>query len=213
MRVLLRSSSLPLALLGLASSGAAQGPVFAEPREISAEVRPAELHAVDLDGDGDVDLVSNNTRIDTRFAIHENLGGSFAAAVVLGSPSIYYNGRAAVGDLNGDGRADLVSATGSATLAGSSYRIQWERNVSGPGINFVPGGDVAPPTSPVNPRDLEVVDLDGDGHLDVVASASAGSSSSAPGGDLLVPEPRRRGLRPGGAGGSGERTDPGRRGR
>ena len=177
MRVLLCSSSLPLALLGLASSGAAQGPVFAEPREISAEVGPAELHAVDLDGDGDVDLVSNDTSNDTRFAIHENLGGSFAAAVVLGPPSTYYPWRIAVGDLDGDGRADLVSA---ATV-GSSYRIQWERNVSGPGIQFVPGGDVAPPTGFELARDLEVVDLDGDGHLDVVASASAGSSSSAPG--------------------------------
>ena len=68
-----------------------------------------------------------------------------AAAVVLGSPSIHYSGRAAVGDLNGDGRADLVSAM----ITISSYRIQWERNVSGPGIHFVPGGDVAPPTGPV----------------------------------------------------------------
>jgi hypothetical protein len=132
-------------------------------REISAEVGPAELHAADLDGDRDVDLVSN----DTRFAIHENLSGSFDAAVVLGSPSIAYGGRAAVGDLDGDGRADLVSAT----RAGSSYRIQWERNVSGPGIHFVPGGDVAPPTGPVNPRDLEVADLDGDGGLDIVSGS------------------------------------------
>src|SRR5438094_797644 len=91
--------------------------------------------------------------------------------------------RIAIGDLNGDGRRDIVVC--GTTLDKGFVRVFLAQ----------PGGDYAPRDfdAPVAPRGIALADLDEDGHLDLVTANNRGMSISVFPGD--------------GTGGFGERRD------
>lgn len=113
-------------------------------------------HAVDIDGDGDTDIVSDDLRGSGRAILLENLGdGTFADKAFLPVDSLVRSIDS--GDLDGDGDIDLVVSTtfksvklllnqGDATFRAASV-------VSGE----------------TNDSSLRVGDLDGDGDLDIVS--------------------------------------------
>ena len=125
---------------------------------------------VDLDGDGDLDLVSGEN--DGTFKVWTNAGGVFTAQTGAANP---FNGidvgresTSTLTDLDGDGDMDLVSGAEDGTLkvwtdVVGVFTAQTDAANPFNGIDF--GLNSAP----------SFVDLDGDGDLDLVAGAHDGT--------------------------------------
>jgi len=124
---------------------------------------PWSLFAADLDGNGDPDLVTADTRSDSTSVLLNNGDGTFAPRSVypVGDEPVSIF----VADLDGDGDLDLATAnTGSDSV---SILLN-----DGDG-SFVP--DSAYPAGD-GPRSVFAADLDGDGDLDL-ATANYGSDN------------------------------------
>ena len=137
---------------------------FSDPMPISAGSDthgPGTLLAVDVDGDGDVDLVDDPRGADPQpVAWWENLGGgSFSERRPVSSNRVHAVDAA---DLNGDGKVDLLSA------AAYDEEISWYENL-GAG-DFSAPRPIATDAGPV--RTVRTADLDGDGDPDVIFPAS-----------------------------------------
>ncbi|MEO7300301.1 MAG: immunoglobulin domain-containing protein [Verrucomicrobiota bacterium] len=136
---------------------------------------PIGVKIVDLDGDGKPDLVvANNT--ENTISVYRNIGtngsltlGSFAPRInfaVGASPR-----HVTIGDIDGDGKRDIVVANNG----GSTVSVF--RNISNPGDFTV--NSLAPKvdfSTGTNPNQLALVDLNGDGKLDL-ATANSGTST------------------------------------
>lgn len=141
---------------------------FVLPTRFGVGTGPANLVAADLNGDARPDLVVANAgdRTVTVRLADPARPGYFLPATVLATP-----GRVtldvAVGDLNGDGKMDIVVAASGANnvmvfLQGST-----------------PGTFLAPVTFPVggDPQAVTVADLDGDGWPDIAVATTANTVS------------------------------------
>ena len=119
------------------------------------------VHAADLDGDGDVDVLSASFN-DDKIAWYENLGGGvFGAQEVIhgaadGAWSVY------AADLDSDGDVDVLSA--------SAYddTVAWYENL-GAGTF---GAKQVISASADFATDVRAADLDDDGDLDVLSASS-----------------------------------------
>ncbi len=122
--------------------------------------------ALDVDGDGDPDALGSDWR---WLYWAENLGGTLgfgtqqtpASAPNAGTSTSYVP--VVVGDLTGEGRADVVSVGMNETLG-------WYENLEAPGT-LAPPEDL--PNLDFRVRDLALADLDGDSRLDVVFVADS----------------------------------------
>lgn len=129
---------------------------FDAPRSITTSVDPWTLHADDLDGDGKLDLIIANLGdvVDVRWGRGD---GTFEATPLVFEPA-FYPIWLATGDMNEDGRPDIVVGheQGAITIttinADRTHNPPFRADMRG----FVYG--------------MKVADLDGDGHLDVVAA-------------------------------------------
>ena len=111
-----------------------------------------DVLAVDLDGDGDLDVVA---RLIDAVKLFRNDGGALVDDSDLAAVGVE---RVSAGDVNGDGRVDLLfSGQGAATL-----RVQQA------------GGGFASQALGVAAQKAELVDLDNDSFADVAAVTSAG---------------------------------------
>jgi uncharacterized protein (TIGR03437 family) len=134
---------------------------FQMPVTIPAGVAPLSIVAADFNGDGKPDLAFADAGDGVNGAVYVALnkgGGAFQ------TPSQVFSGTQpalAVGDLNGDGRPDLV-ATGN--VAGGTAVVNWLQG-NGDGTFQTP---VAIATSPDQDDAALVQDFNGDGHADIV---------------------------------------------
>lgn len=136
---------------------------FSDPIAITAESDshgPGTLLAIDLDGDGDPDLVDDPRGADPQpVAWRENAGGgSFPERRVVSSNLVHAVDAA---DLDGDGDVDLLST------AAYDRELSWYENL-GRGAFSAPK---AIATDPGAVWSVRTSDLDGDGDLDVIAPA------------------------------------------
>ena len=124
------------------------------------------LHLVDLDTDGDLDLVRRDLNV-TR--VYRNTGGVFGAAtVVYGDASVQGEGLT-VCDVNGDGFEDVVVASNDVATGKGTPRLLL--NVDGQLIaSDVPDETTADTGNLLAANDLlSCGDVDGSGIADVVA--------------------------------------------
>ncbi len=140
----------------------------------SYPVGGSSLVAADLNGDGYPDLVVwQNSTFNVAVLINKG-DGTFYAATEYTVPGYFLGYVSAIGDVNGDGKLDLV--TGAASTSG--YQI-----------SVLPGnGDgtfAAPVSTPVvlngdgSPVVAALGDLNGDGKLDIVMANDVGPVSVA----------------------------------
>jgi len=119
------------------------------------------VYAADLDGDGDLDILSAS-ELDDKIAWYENNGaGNFGAQQIIttaanGAWSVY------AADIDGDGDLDVLSASFN------DDKIAWYEN-DGAG-NF--GAQQIITTTAGGARSVYAADIDGDGDLDVLSASS-----------------------------------------
>ena len=126
------------------------------------------VYAADIDGDGDVDVLSASVN-DDKIAWYENTGGGVfdpEQQVITTSADAAFSVYAA--DVDGDGDVDVLSASGV------DDKIAWYAN-DGTGVF---GDQQVITTSADDARSVYAADMDGDGDLDVL-SGSAGDSKIA----------------------------------
>ncbi len=115
----------------------------------------------DIDGDGDLDVVANYANRDSVVWFSNNGVGSFSAAQVISSAIDGAYG-IAVDDLDGDGDQDVV-VTGER-----ANTVSWFENTDGIG-GF--GSEIVLSNTIARAMYLDIGDIDGDGHLDVLAES------------------------------------------
>lgn len=137
---------------------------FGPQQIISTETDYAlSVYASDLDGDGDLDVLSASSA-DDKVAWYENLDGqgNFGAQKII-STNANYNRSVFSEDVDGDGDMDVLS------ISNDPNYITWFENLDGEG-NF---GDQQIVTSNViYPTSVYAADMDGDGDMDVLSTSS-----------------------------------------
>ncbi|MDP2688189.1 MAG: T9SS type A sorting domain-containing protein [Aequorivita sp.] len=123
---------------------------------------PLSVFAADIDGDGNIDMLSASTN-DNKIAWYKNLtgNGDFGNQQVISTGAIGANTVFAA-DIDGDGDIDVLSASYG------DNKIAWYENLDGQG-SF--GSQIVISTEAIIARALFAADIDGDGDIDVVSGS------------------------------------------
>jgi uncharacterized repeat protein (TIGR01451 family) len=161
--------SAPPALPSATPAATCAAPAFASPRYHPLGAFAAGLAAADFNGDGRTDLAVTNWGSDlVGSGVSVLLGdgaGGFGPATTTPIGALDPSGPA-VGDLDGDARADVVVATfdDESIAAGLSVLLGDGAGSLGPPSSFPVGPGIAPTS-------VLVVDVDGDDDLDAIVSS------------------------------------------
>jgi|GEM_PF-6046631 len=164
--------------------------VFGAKRTVTTQVAGGqEVACADLDGDGDLDVVSTSAD-DNKIAWYENDGnGIFGAQKIItqtavGARNIF------ISDLNGDRILDIVSTTTG------DNRISWFPNLGGG--NFDSPRTITLAVNGI--EDIDAADMDGDGDLDVLSASNNDNKvawypndGNGNFGDQIIISPEKRG--------------------
>ncbi|WOJ92864.1 VCBS repeat-containing protein [Congregibacter variabilis] len=123
---------------------------------------------VDLDDDGDLDMIVSNDSPDPKRVLHNDGSGNFTEVQQFGTPD--WNTRhVSVADLNGDGRADVIAANRGGPAGTENF------------VCFGAGGGLLQQPCTVVYRGsattITPADMDGDGDLDLVIPHRDGGQS------------------------------------
>jgi RHS repeat-associated protein len=137
---------------------------FSSHAEVVVGSAPSDVAITDLNHDGKIDLVTTNSGINSITTLFGNGDGTFASPInIVTATSV---SSLAVGDLNQDGNVDIVITT-SPYGYGSNFSVLLG-NSNG---TFAPKVDYSANT---NPFSVQLVDVDGNGKLDILGIGSSG---------------------------------------
>lgn len=150
-------------------------PSFDSPVGLPADVQPVGIAAGDLNGDGAPDLVVGYFNLG-KVSVIQNLTGvgeptpSFDVRADLSTTDVGTE-RVTLGDLNGDGKLDIVAAvrTGGATVFLNTTASAGAARTFSSGQDFGAG---------FSPNNVALGDFDGNGRPDVVVSNFSSSNVS-----------------------------------
>jgi len=136
------------------------------PQRVISDTGDAAFSAIaaDLDGDGDMDVISGSVNDDT-LAWYENLDGlgTFSSENII---SIAGNARSlSAADIDNDGDIDLLETSSGDIIVG------WYENLDGAGT-FGTQNPIGIPPEPFSTISVFGVDIDGDGDIDVLTGAA-----------------------------------------
>ena len=148
---------------------------FAAKVDFAALIQPEGLEIVDLDGDGkdDVALANFSSSMISAFR-NTSVSGTVTFAARVDYTSGVQPQDIAIGDIDGDGKPDI--AAGNANF-GTGVKVSVLRNTSTSGVidanSFAAKVDF---TTPLNPVQSMITDVDGDGKPELI-SANGGAAS------------------------------------
>jgi hypothetical protein len=128
---------------------------FGPEQQIFSTSTPTGFQVADIDGDGDMDVLSGSQA--GPIAWYPNTNGTFGVQIVItdgGSPADI-----SVGDVDGDGDLDVIGDKQNAD------RIEWHENLGGDGSAWEAHRISDLPDFPTG---VHNADVDGDGDLDVI---------------------------------------------
>ncbi|MEP2239137.1 MAG: FG-GAP-like repeat-containing protein, partial [Maribacter sp.] len=134
---------------------------FDEEKVIKVGLNAHEIHMADMDGDTDMDIVSNSEIAEIVW--YENIDGNFSTKHV-----ILPDANAATIlplDIDNDGDIDVAYGVGNATRG----EFQWVENIDGNG-NFGSFNLISPYEGFI--RHMTSIDFDSDGDFDIVGSSN-----------------------------------------
>ena len=137
------------------------------------------LHADDIDGDGDNDIITGSGPTgpsNSQVAWHENIGGTPLTFVEHElSRNTNWPNSIETADLDGDGDVDIIA--GSLEFSGDPGEVVWYENDGSASPNFTQRF-IAEPDGGI--PSVDSIDLDGDGDIDIIAA-----NAIEPGGNII----------------------------
>lgn len=161
-----------LRLVILKNTSAAGTFSFAAPLIIADRAQPTGITVADFDNDGKPDIAASSG-VNNTFSVYRNTTTSgnisFAPAVIITSITRDAFGGIFSGDLDGDGKADLIT---TGYISDNQACITFKNtstvgNISFNWVNVYPSG--------YHPQNLIIADIDGDGKSDIAAPVGYGS--------------------------------------
>lgn len=128
---------------------------------------PAAVVAADLNGDGQLDLLTANFYSSTVGVLLGTGAGSFGGTALFSTGTSSYPSSLAVADVNGDGHLDVLTANSLLNTVGV---------LLGTGTGTLANQTDYSTGATSNPRCLAVADVNGDGYLDVLTANTGGNT-------------------------------------
>jgi len=140
-------------------------PFYAPGITLNVGAHPYSVVAVDINGDGKLDLVSANAGADTLTVLTNSGNGVFGsnATLIVGSYPFFV----VAADVNGDGKPDLICANASS----GTLTVLTNNGNGGFGFSATLALGVG-----FTPWYLTAADINGDGKPDLIASSTFGNS-------------------------------------
>lgn len=141
-------------------------------QELGRYLVPQNAHPVDIDSDGDIDIIGG-VRVGPRIVLLRNdRAGRFEEIAITPSEAAFGGFNFAFADMNGDGRVDIVSATsGRVVFTDGLAWLEQPRDLSQPWITHRIGT-----FGPDWMIGIALADIDGDGDTDVLSGGYSGGA-------------------------------------